>query len=166
MRIAICFAVLLSTTTAFSAESGADGPIRVACVGDSITYGSGVENREQNAYPAVLGRLLGERYEVRNFGVGGATLQKRGDKPYWSLDAYKDVTLFKPHIVVIKLGTNDSKPQTGMVRSCMPSISRRSSSTSANRPRSRRSSCVLRRPFTRMPSAFAKMSSVTRLCPP
>src|SRR5690606_16219652 len=73
--------------------------------------GSGVEDRERNSYPAVLGRLLGDKYDVRNFGVSGATLQKRGDKPYWTLDAFKDVSAFNPHYIVIKLGTNDSKPQ-------------------------------------------------------
>src|SRR5882672_7122818 len=50
------------------------GIIRVACVGDSITYGAGVESRELNNYPAVLGKFLGSRFEVRNFGVSGATL--------------------------------------------------------------------------------------------
>jgi len=94
-----------------AAEPAADGPVRVACVGDSITYGSGVEDREKHSYPAVLGRLLGKEYEVRNFGVGGATLQKQGDKPYWTLDAFKDVAAFNPQIVIVKLGTNDSKPQ-------------------------------------------------------
>ena len=49
---------------------------RVACVGDSITFGAGVKNRGKNCYPAVLGNLLGEGYEVRNFGVNGATLLK------------------------------------------------------------------------------------------
>ena len=85
--------------------------IRVACVGDSITYGAGVENRIANNYPRVLGKLLGEQYHVNNFGVNGATLLKKGDKPYWKLPAFQRVTDFDPHVVVIKLGTNDSKPQ-------------------------------------------------------
>lgn len=85
--------------------------IRVACMGDSITYGAGVENRDQNNYPMVLGKLLGEKYEVKNFGVSGATLLKQGDKPYWNLNEFKAVTEFAPNIVVIKLGTYDSKPQ-------------------------------------------------------
>lgn len=113
MRIAACLVLFLSFAVPLSAADPAanDHPIRVACVGDSITFGSGVEERERNAYPAVLGRMLGDGYEVRNFGVGGATAQKGGDKPYWTLDAFKDSAAFKPHIVVIKLGTNDSKPQ-------------------------------------------------------
>ena len=85
--------------------------IRVACVGDSITYGAAVKDRKTNCYPAVLGRLLGDTYEVRNFGVNGATLLKKGDKPYWKQGAFKKATAFKPDIVVIKLGTNDTKPQ-------------------------------------------------------
>ena len=84
---------------------------RVACVGDSITYGAGVEDREKNCYPAVLQSLLGDRYEVRNFGVSGATLLTRGDKPYVKEKAYRAALDFKPHVVVIKLGTNDTKPK-------------------------------------------------------
>jgi lysophospholipase L1-like esterase len=86
-------------------------PVRVACVGDSITYGAGVEGRETNAYPAVLGRLLGEQFEARNFGVSGATLLKKGDKPYWSLSEFAAVSEFAPQVIVLKLGTNDTKPQ-------------------------------------------------------
>jgi len=63
-------------------------PIKIACVGNSITYGSGVANREKNAYPEQLQSMLGNTYEVRNFGVGGRTLLKKGDKPYWETEAY------------------------------------------------------------------------------
>jgi len=87
------------------------GPVRVACVGDSITYGSGVQGRETNSYPVVLGRMLGARYEVRNFGVSGATLLKQGDHPWWKTKAFADATAYAPDVVIIKLGTNDSKPQ-------------------------------------------------------
>lgn len=87
------------------------GVVRVACVGDSITYGAGVENREHNNYPAVLGGLLGSRFEVRNFGVSGATLLRKGDKPYWNEAAFRQVTEFDPQVIVLMLGTNDTKPQ-------------------------------------------------------
>jgi lysophospholipase L1-like esterase len=85
--------------------------VRVACVGDSITFGACVADREKNCYPAVLGELLGEKYDVRNFGVNGATLLKKGDLPWWNQQAYSDATSFNPAIVVIKLGSNDTKPQ-------------------------------------------------------
>ena len=102
------FAFLLLAS--FLAPAEAAEKIRVACVGDSITYGAGVEDREKNNYPKVLGELLGDKYEVKNFGVSGATLLNAGDLPYTKQKAYKDALAFAPNIVVIKLGSNDSKP--------------------------------------------------------
>lgn len=85
--------------------------VRVACVGDSITYGAAVDKRETNCYPAVLGRLLGPAYEVRNYGVSGATMLRKGDKPYWKEKAFQQAGDFGANIIVIMLGTNDTKPQ-------------------------------------------------------
>jgi lysophospholipase L1-like esterase len=85
--------------------------IRVACVGDSITFGAGIKDRVRYNYPRQLGRLLGAKWDVRNFGVSGATLLKNGDKPYWEEKAFEDALAYAPHVVVIKLGTNDTKPQ-------------------------------------------------------
>ena len=59
----------------------------------------------------MLGDLLGKGYTVRNYGVNGATLLKNGDRPYWKLGAFKQVTDFGPNVVILKLGTNDTKPQ-------------------------------------------------------
>ena len=70
--------------------------IRVACVGDSITYGSSIRYRLRDCYPAQLGRLLGDGWQVRNFGVSGATMLKSGDKPYGKEQAYRDVPAFAP----------------------------------------------------------------------
>jgi len=83
--------------------------IKVACVGDSITAGSGAGPKE--AYPTVLGNLLGEKYQVGNFGCSGATLMKKGDKPYWKVGEFAKSDAFAPTIVVIMLGTNDTKKQ-------------------------------------------------------
>jgi acyl-CoA thioesterase I len=85
--------------------------IKVACVGDSITYGAGVEQRDRNNYPAVLGRMLGDKWEVRNFGVSGATMVRDGDRPYHKEKAYAAAIEYKPDVLIVKLGTNDSKPQ-------------------------------------------------------
>lgn len=84
--------------------------LRVACVGNSITYGHGIPNREQCSYPAVLGRLLGSGYEVRNFGISARTLLMKGDRPYMNEPIYQEALAFNPDIVTIKLGTNDTKP--------------------------------------------------------
>lgn len=85
-------------------------PVRVACVGDSITYGHGIKDRLHDAYPGVLSTMLGEKYDVRNFGVSGTTTMMGTDMPYMNEQAYKDALEFNPQIVTIKLGTNDSKP--------------------------------------------------------
>lgn len=88
----------------------AENAIRIACVGDSITFGYGIEGREKNSYPAQLAGLLGDRWQVRNFGVNGATVLERGSRPYRQQRAFIDALGFRPHIVIIALGTNDSWP--------------------------------------------------------
>jgi lysophospholipase L1-like esterase len=85
--------------------------IRIACIGDSITYGASIKNRTKDCYPEQLGRMLGEKWQVHNFGVSGATLLKNGDLPYWNQPAFKDALVYNPHVVIIKLSTNDTKPQ-------------------------------------------------------
>ena len=59
----------------------------------------------------MLGDLLGKGYTVRNYGVKWRTLLKNGDRPYWKLGAFKQATDFGPNVVILKLGTNDTKPQ-------------------------------------------------------
>lgn len=103
-KTALILALLL-TTTLYGQK------IKVACIGNSITYGSGVENREQNSYPATLGFMLGDDYKVENLGVSGTTLSSTGDIPYVKTEQYKKAMALNPDIVLIKLGTNDSKIQ-------------------------------------------------------
>lgn len=83
--------------------------VRVACIGNSITFGAGVKNRSRDSYPSVLARMLGDNYWVKNFGVSARTMLNKGDHPYMNEPAYKNALAFNPNIVVIKLGTNDSK---------------------------------------------------------
>jgi len=78
-------------------------PIRVACVGDSITEGRGGEN----TYPAQLQRLLGGRYEVANFGRVSASVLP-GTLQYKKLPECQSAIDFRPDIVLLMLGTNDS----------------------------------------------------------
>lgn len=84
--------------------------IRVACIGNSITDGHGIDLAPQRGYPAQLQRMLGKDYWVKNFGVSARTMMNKGDYPYMNETAWKDALAFQPDIVVIKLGTNDSKP--------------------------------------------------------
>lgn len=94
-----------------SFEVFAKSPVRIACIGNSITHGAFIPNREKNNYPAQLQAYLGDGYEVENFGVSARTLLSKGDNPYIKTDAYKKSLAFQPDIVLIKLGTNDVKPQ-------------------------------------------------------
>ncbi len=101
---------------AFSATAAVAAPLRVACLGDSITEGAGTSDPVRESYPAQLAALLGSGYEVRNFGKGGATLLDVGDLPYRSLPHFAKACAFNPDIIVIGLGTNDSKPQNWQYR--------------------------------------------------
>ena len=85
--------------------------IKVSCVGNSITYGMRIENREQDSYPAQLQRMLGDRYEVGNFGKSGATLLRHGHRPYFEQEEFRQAMDFAGDIVVIHLGINDTDPR-------------------------------------------------------
>lgn len=99
--------LLLFSVTSFAQ----DKKIKVACIGNSITFGAGIKDPNNHSYPVVLGKLLGDGYEVRNFGFSGRTLMNKGDRPYMKEQMYQDALNYHPDIVVIKLGTNDSKSQ-------------------------------------------------------
>lgn len=83
--------------------------IKVACVGNSITFGAGLSNQARDSYPAVLGQMLGKEYEVENFGVSGTTALASGDNPYIKTKAYQKIFDYQPDVMIIKFGTNDSK---------------------------------------------------------
>ena len=90
-------------------EKALSGKKTIACVGDSITFGTGVIfNRKRDAWPYWLGRMLGEEYHVVNYGISGASVQKESDKPYRP-DFMKDVENMKTEAVLLMLGSNDSK---------------------------------------------------------
>ncbi|MGH6552654.1 alpha/beta fold hydrolase [Bacteroides hominis] len=91
--------------------------IKIACIGNSITYGVGTRNPAKDSYPAVLGQMLGDGYEVRNFGVSARTMLMKGDNPYMKEERYRQALDYNPDIVTIKLGTNDTKPQNWRYKS-------------------------------------------------
>ncbi|MBS1502178.1 MAG: sialate O-acetylesterase, partial [Bacteroidetes bacterium] len=94
----------------FTASAQADR-IRVACIGNSVTYGYGLSDRDRYSYPAQLQTLLGEQYAVRNFGHSGATLLRNGHNPYFKTAEFAAISAFKPDIAVIHLGLNDTDPR-------------------------------------------------------
>lgn len=105
LLIAILFLSLFICTTL------ANEPIRVACLGNSVTYGAGIAERETMSYPAQLQQMLGAEYQVENFGHSGATLLKKGHNPYWNLKEFEEAVAFNPDIVIIHLGLNDTDPR-------------------------------------------------------
>ena len=92
--------------------------VRVACLEDSITAGSG--------YGSELQSWLGPAHQVKNFGVSGATLLAQGDKPYAKEKAYADAIAYQPDGVTVMLGTNDTDPATanGLVRAIRRQLGR------------------------------------------
>lgn len=84
---------------------------KVACVGNSITYGAGLAERDKESYPVQLQQMLGEGYEVGNFGKSGATLLNKGHRPYMIQEEYKKAMAFAGDMVVIHLGINDTDPR-------------------------------------------------------
>ncbi len=83
---------------------------KVACIGNSITYGSGIKDKPRDSYPSQLARMLGCEYEVKNYGFSGRTLLQKADHPYMKEKMFLDAINWMPDIVVIMLGSNDSKP--------------------------------------------------------
>ena len=86
-------------------------PIKIACVGDSLTYGFGASSSSHN-YPANLQNLLGGKFMVRDYGIDGVTAQKTPhtrEGSYWDKKFFRKSHEFLPDIVLIMLGTNDSK---------------------------------------------------------
>ena len=108
--------LLAAAMCSLALASASGAPVKVACIGDSITFGLGLGNRADESYPAQLQRLLDEAspggYEVRNFGNSGRGIyldsmrgsEKRG---FRHMPEHRAALDWKPDIVVCNLGIND-----------------------------------------------------------
>lgn len=103
------YAIIVILCLLFAACEERKETLVVACIGDSITEGYGIERQCDNAYPALLDSILGPGYSVLNFGRSGTTMMRRGDYPYWTVKEMRNALNSRADIVVIKLGTNDCK---------------------------------------------------------
>ena len=101
--LAFCLIPFLSFT-----EAKEPKPQILACVGDSITQGVGAKRGQ--SWPAQAQKTLGEKWQVHNFGLSGTTLMNSGNKPYQKSKQFKAALSSNPDVVVIMLGTNDTKP--------------------------------------------------------
>ncbi|RLD76403.1 MAG: hypothetical protein DRJ10_13635, partial [Bacteroidetes bacterium] len=111
MKNKILYIVVFSLILNISIWGQETKTIKVACIGNSITYGAGIKKRNKKSYPVQLGSMLGDNYDVRNYGFSARTLLSKGDHPYMEEDMFFDAIQWNPDIVIIMLGTNDSKPQ-------------------------------------------------------
>lgn len=88
---------------------------RVSCCGDSITFGL-LASTPEHSYPSVLQKLLGDAYQVENYGRNGATVIADYDwlpnrySPYQKSPEYAMVMESEPDVVVLMLGMNDGNP--------------------------------------------------------
>ena len=86
-------------------------PLKVACLGDSITVGYGLP--ASDAYPVKLQTSLGSSFNVQNYGVSGLTAMIQSRNPdggsYWASSAYQSAKIFAPNVIILKLGSNDAK---------------------------------------------------------
>ena len=96
MRIKYGLYLSLFLGLSFTTSAKSKGPIRVACIGNSITYGYGLADREHEAYPVLLQQKLGAKYQVENFGKSGATLLARGASPLLPAGGVQEGSGFPP----------------------------------------------------------------------
>jgi len=102
----------LVTFLFFSSEIFALNPkIKVACIGNSVTYGYGLKYPSTQSYPVQLQKMLGEKYQVKNFGHSGATLLRKGHNPYYKTKEFAEALKLVPDIAIIHLGLNDTDPR-------------------------------------------------------
>ena len=93
----------------FSGSIFAQKVVNIACIGNGVTYGVGVENREKNNFPQQLQYLLGANYKVTNFGVANATVLSNGLNSYTKTAAFKKSQTINPNIVFVELGLDEIK---------------------------------------------------------
>ena len=113
----VALTVLLSAALALTAWAGTNTSknmnadmkpsqkTKVACIGDSLTRGFLLADTE--AYPAQLQTLLGDRYEVRNFGYSGSYVIDDGPVEYKNTDAYTAAIRYDADILIFMFGSND-----------------------------------------------------------
>ena len=104
--IALSLSLLMTSASAGQTTQPAttrSSAIRVACCGDSIT-----RRPVGAAYSDHLAKMLGDGWDVRNFGHDGVTAQKDSGRPYWRVPEFEAANVFEPNVVILMLGTNDA----------------------------------------------------------
>jgi acyl-CoA thioesterase-1 len=84
-------------------------PMNIVCLGDSITSGFKLPAPETSSFPSQLEKMSGNKWKITNAGVTGGTALKKGDISIWTTDVFSSIKKTEPDVVVLMLGTNDTK---------------------------------------------------------
>lgn len=90
----------------------ASKPIRIAAIGDSLTQGLVGDDGKyttSTSYTEYLLEMLGDGYEIENFGLRAQGLYKKHQYYYGATKQYQAALESNPDVVVIFFGTNDAK---------------------------------------------------------
>ena len=83
-------------------------PVKIAILGDSISFGSGANPIPANRYATKLGEFLGHDYLVETFAASSLCMLREADRPFLKTPHFQKALAFKPDVAVITLGTNDT----------------------------------------------------------
>ncbi|AYD48373.1 GDSL-type esterase/lipase family protein [Arachidicoccus soli] len=106
-KVALLFLIFLFSQNIFAQKQ----KIKIACIGNSVTYGYTLPNPSTQSYPALLQKKLGNNFIVGNFGHSGATLLRQGHNPYYKTKEFSEALQMRPDIAIIHLGLNDTDPR-------------------------------------------------------
>ena len=109
VKIVCVLPIVLFSLLSCVDKTGSLKPLKIVCLGDSITYGYKLQDPAQQSYPAQLAAQAHGSWRVLNCGVNGATVLQNGDVPITSQKAYQRALISQPDVVVLMLGTNDTK---------------------------------------------------------
>lgn len=84
-------------------------PMKIVCLGDSITSGFKLPAPEKSSFPSQLEKMSGNKWKITNAGMTGATALKEGDISIWTSPAFSLIEKIQPDVVVLMLGSNDTK---------------------------------------------------------
>mmetsp|Transcript_40694 Transcript_40694/g.41552 ORF Transcript_40694/g.41552 Transcript_40694/m.41552 type:complete len:260 (+) Transcript_40694:114-893(+) len=83
--------------------------LRIGCVGDSLTKGTGAHLPREGSYPAKLREHLGSFFDIMPFAFGGTQITSFCPHPYIDTPAYNESINFNAHFIILQFGTNDAK---------------------------------------------------------
>ncbi len=107
IRVFILFSYILIFPLSLFPEDLSSGP-KIACVGDSLTYGYGLFNRNRDSYPSQTDAFLPSHWEIRNYGINGACATA-GHPDFYLNNPVEELAAWDADIIILMLGSNDSK---------------------------------------------------------